>query len=631
MTAFTATLLSRIDWRRLSKHVAREQSNREHYAPVVSAYRWWARRSHGVMGALLDSAIERYGRGMMVSDPFSGGGTVAFEAVRRGLKVYSQDVYPWPADGLATALSPAKLEELEEAAGLLFETLQAFRASYQRHDGRELSHILRVRVCSCPNCRADIHMFPKSMVSLASRRQAEKNAYFGCVRCGSVSLRSENSKRLICSQCHKRLIDGVETLTACPHCDAKLTLKQLITTSPCWKAVLVQELVTNGGHLRAMLRRVQGGDPVGDEDASSLSEYLSQPILPGKETKRLADTGFRSWGDLYTRRQVNILLKALDVVRKMSASDAVRDRLAYATLGLAEMPAFLSRWDRFHLKPFEAMANHHYASTTLAVESNPLSPVGRGTLRRRLESACAALEWLQESCSRMPAVKRVARYGRRSSHGRENVVVAIGSSATQALPDKSIQLTLTDPPYFDDVQYGELARLFHVWLGAYRHTPPVDESQEAVPNSTRGKGAKDYEKAIAACLKETHRTLASNGRLVLTFHNTKMAAWQALAGALSRAGFMVLGIAVVQAENRADHSKRYAGSMLHDLVIECVHATAASPKLQVALKPTSAAEKNLVAMGRALAAAVAERSPEGLPDFYRRELDRLRSRKVLVA
>lgn len=629
--AFTAQMLSRIDWRRLSKRVAREQSNREHHAPVVSAYRWWARRSHSVMGALLDSAIERYGRGMLVSDPFSGGGTVTFEAVRRGLKIYAQDLYPWPADGLATALSPTNSEEFLEAARLLLEMLQPHRASYQRHDGRELSHVLRVRVCNCPSCHADIHMFPGSMVSLVSRRQAEKNAYFGCVRCGSVSLRSRKSKHPICSRCRKHLIDSVETLTSCPHCDARLTPKQLVTASPHWKAILVQELVTEDGQLRAMLRGIQEGDPVEDEAASSLGEYLAQPILPGKETKRLANAGFSFWGDLYTRRQAHVLQKALDVANEMSTSDAVRDRLAYATIGLAEMPAFLSRWDRFHLKPIEAMANHHYASTTLAVEINPLSPVGRGTLRRRLESACVALEWLHESCSRMPTVKRVASCGRRSSHGRENVIVATGSSATQALPDKSILLTLTDPPYFDDVQYGELARLFHVWLGAYRHTPPVDESQEAVPNSTRGKAAKDYEKAIAACLKETRRTLASNGRLVLTFHNTKMAAWQALAGALSRARFMVLGIAVVQAENRADHSKRYAGSMLHDLVIECAHATAASPKLQIALKPTSAAEKNLVAMGRALAVAVSERSPEGLPDFYRKELDRLRSRKVLVA
>jgi len=82
------SLLARINWRAVGARTAAELRNREVHAPVVSTYRWWARRPHSVMGALLDAALDKFGPELIVSDPFSGGGTVTFEAARRGLKAY---------------------------------------------------------------------------------------------------------------------------------------------------------------------------------------------------------------------------------------------------------------------------------------------------------------------------------------------------------------------------------------------------------------------------------------------------------------------------------------------------------------------------------------------------------------
>ena len=39
-----------------------------------------------------------------------------------------------------------------------------------------------------------------------------------------------------------------------------------------------------------------------------------------------------------------------------------------------------------------------------------------------------------------------------------------GSSAQLALPTDSVDFVVTDPPYFDSVQYGDLAAYFRVWL-----------------------------------------------------------------------------------------------------------------------------------------------------------------------
>lgn len=295
------------------------------------------------------------------------------------------------------------------------------------------------------------------------------------------------------------------------------------------------------------------------------------------------------------------------------------------------MPAFLSRWDRFNLKPFEGMANHRYTQTTLVVESNLLSPVGRGTIPRRLEAAAQALQWFIDSreCPPKVATTVPGRKGRKKTDW--DVLVTTGSSVKQALQTGSVSVVVTDPPYFDDVQYGELARLFHVWLKVYDPTVTVDESAEAVPNSTRGTSTADYEATIAACLAESRRTLKTNGRLILTFHNKKVVAWRALAGAIATAGLRVTALAAVLAENQGDHCKRGVNAMLHDLVIECAPANESRlPSVSLEFTPRSAAEQNLAAMGQALAECVAARDSRDIGYRYRAHLERLGVRKRLI-
>lgn len=616
-------LLSRVNWRTLSRRTAKELNNREIHAPAVSTYRWWARRPHSVMGAILDAAVERYGDGLTVADPFSGGGTVTFEAARRGLKAYAQDLYPWPARGLACALTPCTEEELKGAATKVLEELAPLRSVYRTSSGGELSHILRVRVAACERCDKDVFEFPYGLVSIASRSTSNRQAFFGCRSCGVVTLRKRDCRSFKCDGCGKRNASG--EARGCPHCSSSLLRPH------SWRAVLVQELIPAGKSVRAVLRKVREGDPVQAETATHTCEGLARRIPIGKETKRLLTGGFAYWGDLYTARQANVLRHGLAVISALDAGTNVKDRLAFCMLGAAEMPAFLSRWDRFNLKPFEAMANHRYAHTSLVVESNPLSPVGRGTVPRRFAAAADGLQWLFDGRERLPRVVTATAGQRGRKRTDWDVLVTTGSSIKQELHDAAVNVVLTDPPYFDDVQYGELARLFHVWLSLYDSRIVVNEDAEAVPNSFRGTTAFDYQAVIAACLRESKRTLTGDGSLVLTFHNKKLSAWQALTGAIAAAGFRVTSLAAVLAENSADYCKRNVSAILHDLVIECVD-DARGPKSHATLqfKPQNEAEKNLAAMGLALAYCVRKQTPEKLEAVYRKNLEAIGGKSRLI-
>jgi adenine-specific DNA methylase len=264
------------------------------------------------------------------------------------------------------------------------------------------------------------------------------------------------------------------------------------------------------------------------------------------------------------------------------------------------MAGYASRWDRYYPKAFELTANHRFSVTGLAAEVNLLATRGRGTLPRRIAQTVRAAQWAQGFPSSAP---RKLRANAPRLAACEDAVVQ-GSSTRQLLPDSSIDLVLTDPPYFDDVQYAELGSMFLVWAQAIGLIPKsvhVDLRSEAVPNTVRGVTGERYRHILTAVLRETRRTLRPSGRMVLTFHNTDGHAWWALARALGNAGFHVSALAVAHAENETDHSKRGRRAFSHDLVLECRPQPVAEAEIVIAATPNDPQARELLAAGLTVA------------------------------
>lgn len=479
-----SSILSRVDWSAVTKVVIREQANREKFTPSISVFRWWARRPHSLIGAIIDAAKQDSATPLFISDPFSGGGTVAIEAARRGLPMHAQDLYPWPIYGLQTCLSMTTLEEFDRASETLCDRLASLAAKYRRSDGNTLSHIMRVRIGTCPECQEDIHLFPEHLVSLTHRDRNKARAFYGCSGCGHIHIGDPAVPPTHCPACRCASPPGtVRNERRCPHCKHRNVPLAFQKGQARWTVAVVQQVEQQSTNtFRAVMRLPDPHDPIQDEPAGN-SFSLNVSIGPGQETRYLLNAGFTCWGELYTSRQAEVITQALEIVRDLDVSEGCRDRLATAVIGLGEMPAYLCRWDRLYQKVVEGNANHHFDHTTFVVETNLLSPVGRGTLKRRLISARKALIWRLETIKSKTTIEAVKDHVPKSAQ----VQLGVGSSAVQLLPNGKVMLALTDPPYFDDVQYGELARLFHFWLNLYCPLAPFDEAQEAVPNRSRGK------------------------------------------------------------------------------------------------------------------------------------------------
>lgn len=627
-------LLASLDWPGLDERVRAQQRNREVHTPAISTFRWWARRSHALIGELLDGAASD-SEGFCVGDPFSGGGTVAVEAARRGINVFAQDLHPWAIAGLSATLKQVDCGELEKGAKKLLGALAGLRTTLYRSncpdhgDDSEVLTAFWVRVASCPGCGNAVHLFPYSLITKASRASEESGAWWGCSACGTATKSSDKAGDRSCSGCGSALVDGDVPLNpsrqaSCPHTGCTTTFAAF-ESPPRWKMVLVQRRCRFEGRSHVHfdlpsegeIRRAESSDP-----ALPVPATLNEPIPEGLETRVLRRTGFSTWADLYSPRQLQVLATAIPVIDSMRVEAAVRERLKLALCGCAEMAGRVSRWDRYYPKAFEAMANHRFAVTGLSCETNLLAERGRGTLPRRLGHTLRAAQWAKDE---LPTGLVVSRRQALATSGRvqpDGVVLTEGSSERQRATTGSIDLVLTDPPYFDDVQYAELAAVFLAWARASGLVPvsaTLDLGSEAVANTQRGTGVERYCDLLTGILSETHRTLAGDGRMVLTYHNSDIRAWWALGRALRSAKFRVSALAITHSENERDHAKRGKLAFSRDLVIECDplptddKESQPEPRLVWEAEGSEAAE--LVAAGRALATMPTD---EELDDFRNR-------------
>jgi DNA modification methylase len=149
-------------------------------------------------------------------------------------------------------------------------------------------------------------------------------------------------------------------------------------------------------------------------------------------------------------------------------------------------------------------------------------------------------------------------------------VVVVNESATSMsrIPDNSIDLIFTDPPFGANINYSEMNLLWESWLNRY-----TDNTAEAIMNKVQGKGVLEYEALMAQSLSECYRVLRPGHWLLLVFMNSSSAVWEALRRAMAMAGFRVVRTDIFDKQHgtfKQFVSENTAGM---DLVLHCLKPT----------------------------------------------------------
>jgi len=571
------SILRHLDAEAVSAAARRETRNREVHLPPVTVYRWWARRTESVFGAIIDAFSQDYLGHLLIADPFVGGGVIPLAAILRGHRVYAQDVNPWATFGLATMLALPETTDIRAAAERLHKLAEpllhaAYGTTFSDGSPALIAHTFRVATAECSRCKTRARLFPHALISLLRRKErGEVDAFLACPA-GHLFL-GHVDRTGICDTCRAHTDPSAAytrgRLVVCQTCSHSERLEER-ARSGSWKWEVI--LVERAGRRRREIAIPSPGE-IAQAEAFQWAPARDLGTIPdGKETRVLLRHGFGCWADLYPRRQRVVMESLLGLCDSATDDEAVRNTLRIAIHSTAEMAGLLSRWDRWYLKSYEAMAGHRFNFTTLAAEPNVwgTDSSGRGTVGRRLQRYAKAAAWLRNRISRRLLIETGLAGSREwpSAPLSADVRVVQGSSEQMVMPDKSVDLVLTDPPYHDDVQYDELSLLLRAWARL-----PADRLRdEAVVKDRMGGSIPfgDYRELLTRIFAEARRILRPEGHLVFSYANREPRAWVDVLRAVEQAGLRAVGYTIVHSENETDFAKRGVGACTLDIILDLV-------------------------------------------------------------
>jgi len=545
------------------------------------------------------------GRVPRVLDMFAGGGSIPLEAARLGCESHALELNPVAhLVELATLVYPAKfgatlVEEVRRWSRIIFERTKAEvgdlyppvpdpKAPPQEIGGERQTRLkgmehpqgtftvpagyltpvayLWTRTVPCRNCGATVPLHRQTWL----RKKAG----------GLVALRplaSDRDRRVGYEVLESFSRDPDEAIrqwgfdptdlssggeTECLFCRAAVTADHIKECGSSGKIglQLMVAIGTREGHTGKVYvpgRPSSGLEPDEDSVARRLEEVLReagltvpaeplQSIRPSPNARGVSAVtrfGFRAWHQLFTRRQLLALFTFIKHLRTahdemlQGSGDprlarAVATYLAFIVDKVAERGANVCRWDNTHEKIQSPIANGKMPMVWDFPEANPFGE-GSGSWEQSADDVLGVLEALAADSFAACHVRR-------------------GSALSLPYEASSFDAVIADPPYYDNVPYGDLSDFFYVWLRraigdlypehcASELTPKKGEATALAARHGGDMEAakKEYEAMMGQAFAEARRVLKRDAPMVCVYAHKTTSGWATLVEALRQNGFVV--------------------------------------------------------------------------------------------
>lgn len=571
-----------------------ETFNKHHYRPNTYLHKWWGRRCGTTFRLILkglveDSELAGYYTpgglmGKVILDPMMGGGTTLHEAIRMGASVVGADVDPIPI--------------LQSRATMTRHSLPALQDSFQRFYDRLVTDAGMLYRTHCPQCDDPVNFWYslyglrrrcacREVVvvdSLVLRHEPDGTLLRWCPACGELCngsahectdsgpclIEKDTSSCALCGSEFKEICDTphyarYQLLAVAGHCERH----GLFHKTPDWRDIA---MLGRANELRASL-------------ALDTEDFC---VDSGDKSIQLINKGIYNYLDLFSSRQLIVL----NAVKSALPDDdpIIRLNLALLVSTSLEFNSMLCGFKGVNRRRAGAVrhtfSHHGYSFPYTALENNPIYPRrASGTLQKLFEGrivrgrrwAAAPRERILGSDNpQFTTIQGEQDSGIEVSTAAElhvspqRFLLVQGSSAQLPIETGSIDAVVTDPPYFDSIQYGDLSAFFRVWLRQYLPDAAdwgYDITSAAV-NSERAGESNQYTELLGAVFEECRRVLRpDSGRLIFTFHHWQPRAWAALNSALYRAGFRMLNRYIVHAEHPMSVHINKMHALTHDAIL----------------------------------------------------------------
>ena len=523
----------------------------------------------------LTEALERARRPFLV-DPFAGGGSIPLEGLRCGADAFASDLNP-----VAVLLNKVVLEYVPRYGERLANGVAKWGALIEKQARAELAAFYpqgpdgttpiaylwaRTIRCEGPGCGSEVPL-------LRSMWLAKKGAEAVCLKI--TPDREERRCRFdIVSRRGHQWFSQEAPDTPCASPSPEGTVKRGNTTCPCCGyttvAARVREQLTarQGGAGDARLVAVISTRPGRSGRSYRTASRADKAALEASRARlaamQIAETGnglalipnevlpvmsgvfnaplygHNTWGSLHSPRQLLMLTCFLSMIRSIKPVEepalaaAILACLACVLDRQADHSSSLCTWN-----PSGPKLQHQYTRQALPMvwdyaEANPFG----GSVGDWGAGLACVLSVLRQNLDFL-------------SPGQAEQASAIH----HPMPDNSVDVLVTDPPYYNAVPYADLSDFFYVWLKrvlARSHpnlfssslSPKADEVCEMAgwdPSRYSCKDRRWFEEQMTACLSEARRMLRPTGIGCVVFAHKSTAGWESILQAMLDSGLVITG------------------------------------------------------------------------------------------
>jgi len=607
-TIVLTSLIPDEEWKRLDT-IARKQG--------VTAWHWFYYRQchldhhdadHTGHGCAIE-LIEHYCKDKIVLDPFMGGGTTVVEALRLGCKVIGVDVNPVAWFIVKKSIEPVDLQKLEAAfkdleATLAPGILKWYRTRCPHGHEADVMYIFWTKTIRCSSCGKKTRLFNSFRLATKNGRDAVVCPECYCVQWISInpsSLKEEAGEKVTCPDCSHKFDPYTGFASGgsfkCEHCRAEdKTVDWVKRTgkAPEYEMFAVEYWCQRcydearkkrykHQQAQAMARGYKGADDFDRklyrkacQEFDRIKKFLPIPEgnIPeeGRSDPRPISFGLRRWQDMFNPRQLLCLGKLIQAILKIE-DKKVRELMSLTFTDSVNCNNLLCKYNYQALKIEPLFGHHAYWPTDMPIENNIWgTKFGRGSYTAYYHKTGQAFKWLFAP-EEMTTNGKIILDDTPMTDAAQEAFTVLRNEGRCALfvrtaedlsflPAQSLDVVITDPPYYGNVMYSELSDFFYVWLrlglkDLYPefNTTLVPKDREIVVNEkarVEG-GVKDdafFRQGLLRCFRECFRVLKDDGGLVFTFHHEAPRAWGAVLDAVLQAGFDIRRVWTYHSEAR---------------------------------------------------------------------------------
>lgn len=531
-----------------------------------------------------------------VLDPFMGSGTTLGEALKVGCNVIGCDINPVSTFLVREELRHVDLWEVQrEYERIDAEIGERIRAMHRTvlPDG-EMADVLYyfwVMVVKSPTGE-ELPLFKNYVISKNAYPSKKPEIWVLCPDCGEVFQSTYTSHEATCPACGNEYDPWVGRVKGSVVTDEegnKHKIKDLVNSSEPPKERLYAMLAVDKKGDKHFLRVSEYdldlyANAESELEASDLPNPLGE-IDSGYNADQPRAYGFNKWRDLYNARELLSLGLLAKSILTIENEDIRRQFLCLFNSTTEFNNRFCSYKGEGTGAVRPIFSNHILKPERMPVEnsvwgfgksSGCFSSLYRSRYLKAKEYLDAPFEIVVDSANKpvcsapiKPAI--VKSFEEAGGAERPWALVLNGDSGKLPVPGEFVDAVITDPPYFDFVNYSELSDFFYAWLRSLDASSPLfSQKNSRRPGEVQRSDFRDFSSMLSKVFSECCRVMKPTAPLIFSFHHSRPEGWKAIADAIKSSGLKVTEVYPVYAELSASTPKAAAKEPITiDMLIEC--------------------------------------------------------------